>query len=80
MCAYYFHDGPGDTSPALTVGHAADFAERTRYTVRPEARSAAAVLVSALDGLATVFEQWFLHTGGTRQQVLATYTRDHGSP
>ncbi|MFG3014150.1 potassium channel family protein [Streptomyces cinerochromogenes] len=74
--SYYFYDGPGDTSFALTLGYADRLAERARRT-RP---SGAAVLATALDDLAIVLDERFLHTGGTRQQVLAAYARDHGSP
>ncbi|WP_225832344.1 potassium channel family protein [Streptomyces sp. NK08204] len=78
--SYYFHDGPGDISLAFTLAYAADLAERTGRRKRPDARNAAAVLTTALDDLAVVLDQRFLHTGGTRQQVLAAYARDHGSP
>ncbi|MER6629902.1 potassium channel family protein [Streptomyces sp. NPDC000987] len=78
--SYYFHDGSGDISLALTLGHAADLVERTRRAEHPDTRSAAAVLATALDDLATVLDQRFLHTGGTWQRVLAAYARDHGSP
>ncbi|MFR9799158.1 potassium channel family protein [Streptomyces sp. MS06] len=76
--SYYFHDGPGDTSLALTLGYAADLAERTRHFGTPEARGAAAVLATALDDLATVVDERFLHTGGPRERILAAYARDHG--
>lgn len=77
--SYYFHDGPGDTSLALNLGYVADLAEQARRTEHPGARNAGAVLAIALDDLAAVLDERFLHTAGTRQQVLAAYARDHGS-
>ncbi|MEU2061870.1 potassium channel family protein [Streptomyces sp. NPDC013455] len=77
--SYYFYDGPGDTSLALTLGHAADLAERATHAGTLGVRSAAAVLTTALDDLATVLDERFLRTGGPRQQILAAYARDHGS-
>jgi hypothetical protein len=77
--SYYFHDGPGDISLASCLGYAADLAERAGRTECPDTRSAAAVTATALDDLATVLDQRFLHTGGTRRQVLTAYARDHGS-
>ncbi|GGS54853.1 potassium channel family protein [Streptomyces cinerochromogenes] len=74
--SYYFYDGPGDTSFARTLGYAGHLAERARRT----RSSGAAVLATALDDLAVVLDERFLHTGGTRQQILAAYARDHGSP
>lgn len=78
--SYYFHDGPGDISLALTLGYAADLAERAGRAENVDARRAAAVLVTALDDLATVLDERFLHTGGPRQRVLAAYAHDHGHP
>ncbi|KUL22300.1 potassium channel family protein [Streptomyces regalis] len=76
--SYYFHDGTGDTSLALAIGYAAELAERGRQAKDPGAHIASAVLAAALDDLATVLDERFLHTGGARQQVLAAYERDHG--
>ncbi|MFE3634163.1 potassium channel family protein [Streptomyces cellostaticus] len=78
--SYYFHDGPGEISLALTLDYAADLAQRTRRAEHPADRSAAAVLATALDDLATVLDERFLHTGGPHRRVLAAYARDHGNP
>ncbi|WAZ26409.1 potassium channel family protein [Streptomyces cinnabarinus] len=75
--SYYFHDGLSDTSLALNLGHVADLAERTRRSGHSGARTAAAVLATSLDDLATVLDERFLHTRGNRQQVLSAYARDH---
>lgn len=77
--SYYFHDGPGDISLARNLAYAADLAEQARLTEHSGARVAAAVLAASLDDLAAVLDERFLHTAGTRQQILAAYARDHGS-
>ncbi|WP_338781131.1 potassium channel family protein [Streptomyces sp. DG1A-41] len=77
--SYYFHDGPGDTSLARTIGYAADLAEQARRAEHAGIRLAASVLGAALDDLAAVLDDRFLHTQGTAQQVLAAYAHDHGS-
>ncbi|KUO16018.1 potassium channel family protein [Streptomyces dysideae] len=76
--SYYFHDGHGDTSLALTVGYAAELAERARRAPHPGARLSATALDAALDDLAAVLDERFLRTGENRQTVLAAYARDHG--
>lgn len=77
--SYYFHDGAGDISLALNLGYAADLAEQARRTGHPGTGNAGAVLATSLDDLAAILDERFLHTNGTRQQVLAAYARDHGS-
>ncbi|WP_409470655.1 potassium channel family protein [Streptomyces sp. HC307] len=77
--SYYFHDGAGDISLALNLGYAAELAEQARLTGHPGARNAGAVLATSLDDLAAVLDERFLHTAGTRQQILASYARDHGN-
>lgn len=77
--SYYFHDGTGDTSLALSIGHAAELAERTRRAQHPGARIASLVLAAALDDFATVLDERFLHTGKPRPEILDAYARDHGA-
>ncbi|MGW0821299.1 potassium channel family protein [Streptomyces sp. NPDC002845] len=77
--SYYFHDGSGDTSLARAIGYAADLAERAERGHHSGTRVAASVLSAALDDLASVLDERFLHTGQARQQVLGAYARDHGS-
>ncbi|MBC2906642.1 potassium channel family protein [Streptomyces cupreus] len=76
--SYYFHDGTGDTALAPNIGYAAELADRTRQSRHPAARIASAVLAAALDDLAAVLDERFLHTEGRRPQILAAYARDHG--
>ncbi|MFE2647616.1 potassium channel family protein [Streptomyces nigra] len=77
--SYYFHDGPADTSLARTIRFAADLAAQARRAEHAGVRLAASVLAAALDDLAAVLDDRFLHTQGTAQQVLAAYAHDHGS-
>ncbi|MFI2432871.1 potassium channel family protein [Streptomyces sp. NPDC018693] len=75
--SYYFHDGTGDTALARHIGYAAELAERTQRARHPDARLSASVLAAALDDLAATLDERFLRTGGTRQEVLSAYGRDH---
>lgn len=76
--AYYFHDGEDHASLAAMVGHAAALAQRGRAARRPDVRLAGDLLAGALDDLAAVLDQRFLHTGGTPAEVFAAYAVDHG--
>ncbi|MET8677009.1 potassium channel family protein [Streptomyces sp. NPDC004647] len=75
---YYFHDGEKRTSLAVTVHCAADLAEYGQTARRRDVRLTAAMLAAALDDLATVLDQLYLRTGGSRKDVLAAYAADHG--
>ncbi|MER7574964.1 potassium channel family protein [Streptomyces sp. NPDC126514] len=75
--SYYFHDGVGDISLARTIHHAADLAEEAKRARHTDVRFAASVLSAALDDLAAVLDERFLHTKGDRDAVLAAYARDH---
>lgn len=76
--AYYFHDGEDNSSLAAVVGYATDLAQRGREARRPEVRLAGDLLGGALEDLATILDQRFLHTGGTPTEVFAAYAADHG--
>ncbi|MFI9610095.1 potassium channel family protein [Streptomyces sp. NPDC052023] len=76
--AYYFHDGEDHSSLAATVGYAATLAQRGQAAQRPEVRLAGDLLAGALNDLAAIVDQRFLHTGGTAAEVFAAYAADHG--
>lgn len=76
--AYYFHDGEDHASLAAMVGYAAHLAQRGQAARRPEVRLTGDVLAGALEDLATILDQRFLHTGGTPTEVFAAYAADHG--
>jgi hypothetical protein len=75
--SYYFHDGSGHTSLAQAIGYV-DLAEQTQRAPHAAIRLAGSVLAAALDDLAAVLDDRFLHTRGTRRQILAAYAHDHG--
>lgn len=76
--SYYFYDGDENTSLPLQLGHATDLAERAAGARHPDVRLSAAVLRRALDDLAVILDERFLHTGAATAGVFATYARDHG--
>ncbi|MGW2888604.1 potassium channel family protein [Streptomyces griseoruber] len=76
--AYYFHDGEDHSSLAAMVGYATVLAQRGQAAERPEVRLAGALLTGALNDLAAILDQRFLHTGGPPTAVFAAYAADHG--
>ncbi|MER6852617.1 potassium channel family protein [Streptomyces flaveolus] len=76
--AYYFHDGEDHSSLAAVIGYAATLARRGQAAKRPDVRLAGDLLVGALNDLATVLDQRFLHTDGTPADIFAAYAADHG--
>jgi len=76
--AYYFHDGEDHSSLAAMVGYAVTLARRGQTARQPEVRLAGDVLAGALEDLATILDQRFLHTGGRATEVFAAYAADHG--
>ncbi|CAM5573100.1 potassium channel family protein [Streptomyces aurantiogriseus] len=76
--AYYFHDGEDHSSLAATIGYAADLAHSGQTARRPDVRLTGDLLAGALEDLAAILDQRFLHTGGTPTEVFAAYAADHG--
>ncbi|MEQ4720934.1 potassium channel family protein [Nonomuraea sp. B19D2] len=76
--AYYFHDGEDHSSLAATIGYADDLARRGKAARRPDVRLTGDLLAGALQDLATILDQRFLHTGGTPTEVFTAYAVDHG--
>ncbi|MEQ4721780.1 potassium channel family protein [Nonomuraea sp. B19D2] len=76
--AYYFHDGEDHSSLAATIGYADDLAERGKAAQRPDVRLTSDLLAGALQDLAAILDQRFLHTGGTPTEVFTAYAVDHG--
>ncbi|MFE2184281.1 potassium channel family protein [Streptomyces sp. NPDC059455] len=75
--SYCFHDGLGDTSLAHTISYAAELGQSIRATGHADVRASAAVLTVALEDLAAVLDQRFLHTGGSVYEIFRAYARDH---
>lgn len=76
--SYYFRDGEDRTSLARQIGYALRIADQASDATHPDVRLAAAVLRMALEDLADVLDERFLHTHGSPGQVLDAFARDHG--
>ncbi|WP_431961830.1 potassium channel family protein [Actinacidiphila sp. bgisy160] len=76
--SYYFHDGQDTTSLAVHAEYATELAQRGCAAHRADVHLAANILTAALDDLAAVLEQRFLHTAGTTREIFQAYARDHG--
>ncbi|WP_316726770.1 potassium channel family protein [Streptomyces sp. 11x1] len=76
--SYYFYDGDDRTSLAGQIGYAAEQADLAASTTHRKARNSAAVLQAALEDLAAILDERFLHTEGTTSQAFEAYARDHG--
>ncbi|MFF7969397.1 potassium channel family protein [Streptomyces sp. NPDC007903] len=75
---YYFHDGDDRTSLARQIEYAVDIAHQAADARHPDVRLAGVVLRTALEDLADILDQHFLHTRDTFPQVLAAFANDHG--
>lgn len=73
---YYFHDGQ-ETSLAAGLPAAMVLGEEAAADVDRERRMAGAVLSSALEELTGLLDRQYLRTGGTPEEVVAAYGRDH---
>ncbi|MFD7782052.1 potassium channel family protein [Streptomyces nojiriensis] len=76
--SYYFHDGDDRTSLALQIGYALDIADEASEAGHRDVRLASTVLRSALEDLASILDERFLHTQGPPRQALEAFARDHG--
>ncbi|MDX3532951.1 potassium channel family protein [Streptomyces sp. MB09-01] len=76
--SYYFHDGDDRTSLARQITSALNLADRAASARHPDVRLSAAVLRAALDDLAAILDERFLHTGGTAREVFESFEGDHG--
>ncbi|MGG7569295.1 potassium channel family protein [Streptomyces sirii] len=76
--SYYFYDGDENTSLPRQIGHAVNLAERGVSARHPDVRLSATVLRRALEDLADILDERFLHTGAPMASVFASYASDHG--
>ncbi|MFJ3922920.1 potassium channel family protein [Streptomyces sp. NPDC090022] len=76
--SYYFHDGDDHISLACQIAGAIDLADRASVARHPDVRLSAGVLRVALDDLAGILDNRFLHTGAGARQVFHAFSRDHG--
>ncbi|MFE2164024.1 hypothetical protein ACFXB3_02965 [Streptomyces sp. NPDC059447] len=77
--SYYFFDGDERTSLARQVTGAVNLADQATAARHPDVRLSAAVLRAALNDLAAILDERFLHTRGTAREVFDAFARDHGS-
>lgn len=75
---YYFRDNDPSASLAATLGHATDLARSALTSRRADVRQAASVLTCALEDLADLLDEQFLHVGGTTTEILDAYAAEHG--
>ncbi len=66
------------SSLAAEIGYAVHLAQRGQAARRADVRLTATVLADALEDLATILDQRFLHTNGTPAEAFAAYAADHG--
>ena len=76
--SYYFYDGDDRTSLSAQIGYAVELARQTASAVSPGLRQSSKVLKAALEDLAAILDERFLHTLGTPRQTFTAYQRDHG--
>lgn len=76
--SYYFHDGDDHTSLARQIACAVNLADRAAGARHPDVRLSAAVLRAALDDLAAILDERFLHTRGAAREVFDAFAHDHG--
>lgn len=75
---YFFREAEPDAAIAVQLAHAADLARAGAGARRCDVRAAAGVLRTTLDDLAGFLDTQFLHVGGTPEEALAAFARDHG--
>ncbi|MEU4268938.1 potassium channel family protein [Streptomyces sp. NPDC026092] len=78
--SYYFHDGDENTSLPRQIRYALRLADQADGAHHPDVRLSASVLRRALEDLAVVLDESFLHTAGGPERVFAAYAGDHGHP
>ncbi|MEU3692864.1 potassium channel family protein [Streptomyces narbonensis] len=75
--SYYFYDADDRASLAEQIGYAAELAQRAAKARHPDVGLAADALDAALDDLAIILDERFLHTGAGRRDVLDAYAAEH---
>ncbi|MEU6865613.1 potassium channel family protein [Streptomyces sp. NPDC046876] len=76
--SYYFHDGDDRTSLARNLAYADNLAGQAAGARHPDVRLAGAALRAALEDLAVILDERFLHTSGTPREVFDAFAQDHG--
>ncbi|MBC7633588.1 MAG: two pore domain potassium channel family protein [Flavobacterium sp.] len=77
---YYFREDEMEASLAATLGYAAELARAGSVSPRSDVKHASTILTCALDDLAHVLDDRFLHVGGLLPEVIDAFALDHGHP
>lgn len=77
---FYFRDGPDESALPVTIGIAVELAAQGQAAPRADVRLAARMLDEAIDDFATLLDDEFLRSGGSRAEILAAFAEahDHG--
>ena len=75
---YYFRDLEADASLAASLGYATDLAAEATASTQSQVRLAGAMITAAVNSLAELLDQEFLHLGGDTFAVVQAYAADHG--
>ncbi|MDT9688876.1 ion channel [Streptomyces sp. P9(2023)] len=75
--SYYFYDGDDRASLAEQIGYAAQLADHAAKARHRDVGLAAEVLNAAMDDLAIILDERFLHTKGNTDNVLDSYAAEH---
>lgn len=75
---YYFRDVESDSSLAANLSYALQLAEQAARSAQPERRTAGVMIDEAVNRLAALLDDQFLHTGAGAEAVVSAYAADHG--
>jgi hypothetical protein len=75
---YYFRDLEADASLAASLEYATDLAAEATASTQSQVRLAGAMITAAVNSLAELLDQEFLHLGGGTFAVVQAYAADHG--
>ena len=75
---YYFRDLEADASLAASLGYATDLAAEATASTQSQVRLAGAMITAAVNSLAELLDQEFLHLGADTFAVVQAYAADHG--
>ena len=75
---YYFRDLEADASLAASLEYATDLAAEATASTQSQVRLAGAMITAAVNSLAELLDQEFLHLGGDTFAVVQAYAADHG--
>jgi hypothetical protein len=75
---YYFRDLEADAWLAASLEYATDLAAEATASTQSQVRLAGAMITAAVNSLAELLDQEFLHLGGDTFAVVQAYAADHG--